>query len=306
MKNNLISIDNLELAEIKHYLAQAERVEQIPPEDRLGILRGRILGAMFYEPSTRTRLSFESAMHRLGGAVLGFSEMTSTSVTKGESLADTVRTVEQYCDIMVIRHPQEGSARAAANIARIPVINAGDGSNQHPSQTLLDLYTIKKLRGGIKGMRLAVVGDLKYSRTVHSLIRALMKWEDVNFLLVSPESLRLPDYLKLTDRAASHRFEETSRLEEAIHGADIVYMTRIQKERFPDIVEYEKVKDAYRLDAAMLKAAPSYLRVLHPLPRVNEIAPDVDDTPFAAYFQQVGSGLVLRQAILSSLLGVTL
>ncbi|MBN1337249.1 MAG: aspartate carbamoyltransferase [Deltaproteobacteria bacterium] len=299
-RKDLLSAQDLSLEDLQHYLDLAGRIEAIPPVDRRGLLPGKILATLFYEPSTRTRLSFDSAMHRLGGSVLGFSGHEATSVSKGETIRDTVRTVENYADIIVIRHPREGSARIAAEAARVPVINAGDGANQHPTQTLLDLYTILKFLGRLSDLRIALVGDLKYSRTVHSLFRALHLFGNVEFVLVSPPSLALPDYLKSPD----HRFYETHELEGALGTCDIVYMTRIQRERFPDAVDYEKVKDAYRLEASMLEGARPGCRVLHPLPRVNEIAPDVDSTPHSGYFEQVAYGVTVRQAILLHHLGV--
>ncbi len=304
MKRDLISLNDLSLETIQGYLALATQVESMPDAERRRLLAGKILAVLFYEPSTRTRLSFESAMFRLGGNVLGFSETGSTSVAKGESLADTIRTVEQYADILVIRHPKEGTARLSAASCSIPVINAGDGTNQHPSQTLLDLYTIRKLFGKISGLRIAFAGDLKYSRTVHSLLQALGKFGDVRFEFVSPESLRMPSYLRDGLKGTGCTYRETVDLAAAVAECDLIYMTRIQKERFPDVLEYEKVKDAYCIDARLLKGAPSHLRILHPLPRVNEISPDVDSTVHAAYFPQVGNGVIMRQAILLDLLGV--
>ncbi|MGC4116871.1 MAG: aspartate carbamoyltransferase [Myxococcales bacterium] len=305
MKRDLISIDDLTRAEIDRYLALAAKVEAFSPEAKRTKLPGRVLAVLFYEPSTRTRLSFESAMCRLGGSVLGFSEAASTSVAKGESLRDTGRTIEQYADAMVIRHPREGAARAVAEAVRVPVINAGDGANQHPSQTLLDLYTIQKFFGGLQsGLRIALVGDLKYSRTVHSLVQALALFPGIEFLAVSPPALRLPPYLRETGHAKRVAFRETEDLREALQTCDVVYMTRIQKERFGDPVEYEKVKNAYLLTAEMLEGAKPGLRVMHPLPRVNEIAPDVDETENAGYFEQVGNGVIVRQAVLMDLLGV--
>ncbi len=302
MKRDLISVEDLSPAQIREFIDLAGRIEALPTARRCRLLEGRLLGVLFYEPSTRTRLSFEAAMLRLGGRTIGFSEVAGTSVAKGESLADTIRTVEQYCDAIVIRHPREGAARLAAEVSRLPVINAGDGANQHPTQTLLDLSTLQHLFGRIDGLRIALVGDLKYSRTVHSLVHALARFTGVEFLLVSPENLRLPEYVREAAEAPLAARETTS-LDEAIRTCDVVYMTRIQRERFPDPLEYEKVKDSYRLDRAALASAPAHLRVLHPLPRVNEIAPDVDATPHAAYFAQVGYGLAMRQAILATLLG---
>jgi len=306
MKKDLISMEDLTLDEIKDYLRVAHLVEKMPDAERYRLLPGKIMAALFFEPSTRTRLSFEAAMQRLGGGVIGFAGSSATSVTKGESFSDTIHTVENYCDIMVVRHPGEGTARLAAQESRLPVINAGDGSNQHPTQTLLDLFTIEKDLGHIPGITVAFVGDLKYSRTVHSLIRALMKFDVTRFILVAPESLRLPKYFMMSDQPGKYQFYETNLLEEAIPRCDILYMTRIQRERFPDLVEYEKVKDSYLLTAAMLNEAKSHMRVLHPLPRVNEIAYDVDQTKFAGYFPQARNGVIMRQAILLKHLGVQL
>lgn len=306
MKKDLISMEDLSLEEIKDYLALARKVEATPLEERVKKLPGRILATLFFEPSTRTRLSFESAMHRLGGAVLGFAETSATSVSKGESFTDTIHTVENYCDVMVIRHPGEGTARLAAKESIVPIINAGDGANQHPTQTLLDLYTIQKDLGKIEGIKMAFVGDLKYSRTVHSLIRALMKLNVTNFMLVAPESLRLPKQFMMSDEPNKYHFHELEDIEQAIRSCDILYMTRIQRERFPDLVEYEKVKDSYVLTAELLEEAKDHLRVLHPLPRVNEIAYDVDKTKQAGYFPQVRNGVIMRQAILLKHLGVNL
>jgi aspartate carbamoyltransferase catalytic subunit len=304
MKNDLISMNDLDLARIESFLDLAQRVESMPLVERVRLLPGRVLMVMFYEPSTRTRLSFESAMQKLGGGVIGFSETASTSVAKGESFADTILTCERYADAIVVRHPKEGTARLAAETASVPVINAGDGTNQHPTQTLLDLYTIKKFHGQVDNVRISFVGDLKYSRTVHSLFQALLKYDGVKVNLVSPQTLRLPGYLKLSAEGKKLAFDETEDLQGALAQSDIVYMTRIQAERFADIMDYEKVKNAYCLDASMLVDAPDHLKVLHPLPRVNEISPDVDGTHFAGYFDQVESGVIVRQAILLNLLGV--
>jgi len=303
MKKDLISMDDLTLDEIKIYLNLARKIEAMPLPERLKILPGRIMASLFFEPSTRTRLSFESAMHRLGGSVIGFADQGATSVSKGETLSDTIRTVENYADIIVMRHPGEGTARRAAELTGLPVINAGDGSNQHPTQTLLDLYTIEKDLGRIEGITMAFVGDLKYSRTVHSLIRALMKFNVTEFYLVAPEALRLPGYFMMNDQPGRFQFHETEFIDEAIPKCDILYMTRIQKERFPDLLEYEKVKDSYVLSQTMLSSAKADLRVLHPLPRVNEISTDVDQTRFAGYFPQTRNGVIMRQAILSMHLG---
>lgn len=304
MKKDLISMEDLTVQEIMEYLAGASIIEAMPLDERVKFLPGRIMAAMFFEPSTRTRLSFESAMNQLGGSVIGFADQSATSVSKGESFTDTIHTVENYSDVMVIRHPGEGTARLAAKESCLPVINAGDGSNQHPTQTLLDLYTIQKDLGKIEGIKMAFIGDLKYSRTVHSLIRALMKLNVTDFTLVAPESLQLQKYFMASDEPDKYRFNETENIEEAIHHCDVLYMTRIQRERFPDLVEYEKVKDSYILTASMLKDAKEHARVLHPLPRVNEIAYDVDSTKHAGYFPQMKNGVIMRQAILLKHLGV--
>ncbi len=305
MKNDLISMHDLDLKDIQVYLDTAARVEEISLKDRFQLLQGKIMASLFFEASTRTRLSFEAAMYRLGGNVIGFAEQAATSVSKGESFSDTIHTVESYSDVIVIRHPKEGTARHAANISYLPVINAGDGTNQHPTQTLLDLYTIIKNFEKIEGLKIAFVGDLKYSRTVHSLLQALIKFRVNEFMLISPDSLRLPEYLKRVETGFPVTFVETRNLEDAIPYADIIYMTRIQRERFPDEIEYEKVKDSFCLNAGMLKQAPEQLKILHPLPRVNEIAPDVDKTPHAEYFPQAKNGLMMRQAILLNVFEVT-
>ena len=303
MKKDLISIDDLRLDEILDYLDLAAKVEAIPDAEKAGMLPGKILATLFFEPSTRTRLSFESAMCRLGGRVIGFSEAGNSSTAKGESFSDTIRTVEQYADVIAVRHPKEGTARLASEIAGVPIINGGDGANQHPTQTLLDLYTVRKFFGKVDGLKIALVGDLKYSRTIHSLCRALLMFDRVSMTLVSPESLRLPGYLMKAAAGSTATFRETASLQEAIAECDLVYMTRIQKERFPDVVDYEKVKNSYCLDAKMLEGAKEHLKVLHPLPRVNEISPDVDGTPHAGYFEQARNGAIMRQAIFLDLLG---
>jgi aspartate carbamoyltransferase catalytic subunit len=263
-------------------------------------LRGRILGTLFFEPSTRTRLSFESAMHRLGGTVVGFADEKMTSRTKGESLSDTIRMVECYCDAIVIRHPMEGAARLAAETARVPVINGGDGSNQHPTQTFLDLYTIRKATGRLDGIRIGFYGDLRYSRTVHSLAKALLHF-DVTMSFVGPENLRLPQELRDTLVAAGRAPREIAALDE-VGPLDVLYVTRIQKERFPDPADYERMKSAYRLDRATAERFGPDLKILHPLPRVTEVDPDVDALPGALYFEQARNGVTVRKALLSLIL----
>jgi aspartate carbamoyltransferase catalytic subunit len=299
--NHLISIDDLSLPEIHDILSLAATVEAIPNPEKARLLPGALLATLFFEPSTRTRLSFETAVTRLGGRVIGFSDAAASSTAKGESFSDTVQTVSRYADVLAVRHPKEGTARLASQISRVPVVNAGDGANQHPTQTLLDLYTIQKCFGRISDLRIALAGDLKYSRTVHSLCRALMLFDRVEITLVSPPSLRLPAYLKSAPGTTA-TFAETESLPDALRSADLLYMTRIQRERFPDAVDYEKVKNVYRLDARMLSGLPDTFKVLHPLPRVNEIAPDVDSTPHAAYFDQAANGVTIRQAVLLDLL----
>ncbi len=303
MKKDLISIEDLSEHKLVHYLNLAEKMEKLPNSEKRAMLAGKILATLFFEPSTRTRLSFEAAMQRLGGSVIGFSESAGSSISKGETVRDTVCTVENYADAIVIRHHKEGTARLAAESSRVPVINAGDGANQHPTQTLLDLYTIRKICGKFDGLKIAMAGDLKYSRTVHSLFQALAKFGNIYVHLVSPESLKLPEHIKQTIDERNISWHEDGNLVESVRNCDILYMTRIQRERFPDALEYEKVRDSFCVDRNLLKHAQAHLKVLHPLPRVNEIHPDVDSTPFAGYFEQVKNGLIMRQAILFHLIG---
>ncbi|MBI4416702.1 MAG: aspartate carbamoyltransferase [Euryarchaeota archaeon] len=267
-------------------------------------LEGRILATLFFEPSTRTRLSFESAMKRLGGTVIGFAEPMGTSVAKGETLADTIRMVESYGDIIVLRHPQEGAARLAAEFTERPVINAGDGAGQHPTQTLLDLYTIWDERASIDGTKIAVVGDLKYGRTVHSLTYALCNF-DVELMFVAPPGLQMPNEVVEHVKGLGLPLTVTGDLGKVVSEVDVLYVTRIQKERFPDPQEYAKVAGSYRVDLALLKEARKGLVVMHPLPRMDEIAPEVDETPHARYFQQAFNGVPVRMALLSLILGGT-
>ncbi|NJE85238.1 aspartate carbamoyltransferase [Thermococcus sp. CX2] len=301
---DVISVRDFSKEDIEFVLKVAERLEEeLNEKGSLEYARGKILATLFFEPSTRTRLSFESAMHRLGGSVIGFSSASSTSVKKGESLADTIKTVEQYSDVIVIRHPMEGAARLAAEVADIPVINAGDGSNQHPTQTLLDLYTIKRTFGKIDGLKIGLLGDLKYGRTVHSLAEALAFY-DVELYLISPELLRMPKHIVEELKERGVRVHETTDLEGTIGELDLLYVTRIQKERFPDEQEYLKVKGSYQVNCSLLKNAKEGLKVMHPLPRVDEIHPEVDKTPYALYFRQVFSGVPVRMALLGLTLGV--
>jgi len=267
------------------------------------ILRGKVLGSLFFEPSTRTNLSFSSAMQRLGGSVLGFADSKVSSTAKGESLKDTIRVCQNYCDIILIRHPLEGAARLAAESTDLPVINAGDGTNQHPTQTLLDLYTIRQKRGRLDNLKIAFIGDLKYSRTVHSLIETLTHFDNEIFL-VSPQSLRIPpEFIEELD-ARGTVYSEDEDFFSIASDVDILYTTRIQQERFPDPVEYEKVKNAYRIDRASIERIGENVTVMHPLPRLAEISRDLDDYPGSAYFDQARNGVTVRKAVLSMLLGV--
>jgi aspartate carbamoyltransferase catalytic subunit len=261
-----------------------------------------VMAAVFYEASTRTRMSFESAMKRLGGEVIGMVGTSGTSVEKGETLADTAKIIARYSDIIVMRHPLEGAARYVSEQVNIPVVNAGDGANQHPTQSLLDLYTILKAQGSLEGLKLALVGDLKYGRTVHSLAYALAPFNP-EFHFVSPKSLAMPSHILNDLKNRNIQFKETTKLDKIVNDIDIMYVTRIQRERFPDYEEYEKVKNAYIITADLLKNAKDNMKVMHPLPRVNEITTDVDSTKYAYYFDQAENGVYMRQAILATLLG---
>ncbi len=266
---------------------------------------GKKLATLFYEPSTRTRLSFEAAMLNLGGSVLGFSEASSSSAAKGETVEDTIRVISCYADICAMRHPKEGAPLVAARYARIPVINAGDGGHQHPTQTLTDLMTIRQKTGRLDHLTIGLCGDLKFGRTVHSLIKSLARQEDIRFYLISPEELRLPDYVRqeaIEDRG--HFYKEVRTMEEVMPELDILYMTRVQRERFFNEEDYIRLKDTYILDRKKLETAKPGLAVLHPLPRVNEITPEVDDDPRAAYFEQAQNGVYVRMALIMKLLGL--
>jgi len=301
MKNkSLVSINDFSPEEHIRILELAGIFENCPKQR---ILEDYVIATLFFEPSTRTRLSFESAATRLGARVIGFSDATSSSVQKGESLRDTILTVSNYSDLIVMRHPREGSARFASEVARVPIINAGDGANQHPTQTLLDMYSIRKTQGSLDNLNIAFVGDLKYGRTVHSLVMALCHY-NTTFHLVSPLELKLPSAVKLHIKERNLTYHQYTDLQEVIPTVDILYMTRIQKERFSDPLDYEKVKMAYVLQNSMLINAKPNLRILHPLPRVNEITTDVDDNPKAYYFTQALNGVFIRQAILAAILGV--
>ena len=266
---------------------------------------GKKIATLFYEPSTRTRLSFEAAMMNLGGKALGFSSASSSSASKGESVADTIRVVSCFADICAMRHPKEGAPLVASMHSSIPVINAGDGGHQHPTQTLTDLLTIRSEKGRLDNITVGLCGDLKFGRTVHSLIEALVRYEGVKFVLISPEELRIPDYIREDVlKASGHEFEEVIRLEDALPELDILYMTRVQKERFFNEDDYVRMKDFYILDKEKMKLAPSDMLVLHPLPRVNEISTEVDADPRAIYFKQVQYGVYVRMALILTLLEV--
>jgi len=297
LKNrSLVSIRDLSRAEIELVLDTAHKLE----DHRGRHLEHRQVALLFYEASTRTRNSFLTAVHQLGGSEAGFSSGEGSSVAKGESLHDTIKMFSAYCDAIVLRHPRDGAARWAADVSDVPVINAGDGKNQHPTQTLLDLYAIRATQNRIENLSIGIMGDLKYGRTVHSLVDALSLFPGVNIHCISPESLALPGVY----RKGSLKIEQHQRLEDVIPLVDILYCTRIQRERLPDEAEYEKVRGIYRLSAAGLHNARPHMRVLHPLPRVEEIHPDVDSTPHAYYFQQAAGGVAVRKALLYLLLGL--
>ena len=299
----LISPLDLSTQEIDELLALADRIIE-DPQAFAHKCDGKILATLFFEPSTRTRLSFESAMLSLGGKVLGFSSANSSSAAKGESVADTVRTVECYADIIAMRHPKEGAATVAASKVDCPLINAGDGGHQHPTQTLTDLLTIHRLKGHLDDLTVGLCGDLKFGRTVHSLIRAMMRYENIKFVLVSPRELQVPDYIRDDLVRSGYQFEEVERLEDAIGKMDILYMTRVQRERFFNEEDYIRLRDSYILDNEKMKLAKEDMIVMHPLPRVNEISVEVDDDPRAAYFRQAKFGRFVRMALILKMLEV--
>ena len=299
-KQSLVSIHDFTKEDILRIMELAADFEA-NPDQRL--LYGKVVASLFFEPSTRTRLSFESAINRLGARVIGFSDMNNTSVTKGATLHDTIRVISNYCDMIVMRHPVEGAARYASEVSRVPVVNAGDGANQHPSQTLLDLYSILKTQGRLDNINIMMVGDLKYGRTVHSLLEALSHFK-AEFTFVSPPELQMPTEYKMQLYERGISYYETSDMMERMEMADIIYMTRVQRERFSDIMEYERVKNAYILHNDMLASTKPNMKILHPLPRVNEIATDVDDNPKAYWFQQTENGVYTRMAIMAYLFGV--
>ena len=300
---SVITLAHLTREKIEYLLKMAAQFEQHPNRR---ILEGKVVATLFFEPSTRTRLSFETAANRLGARVIGFADPKITSGTKGESLKDTIKMVSNYADVIVMRHYLEGAARYASEVTNVPIINAGDGSNQHPSQTMLDMYSIYKTQGMLDNLNIHLVGDLKYGRTVHSLLMA-MRHFNPTFHFIAPKELKMPEEYKIYCRQNGIRFTEgTDFNEDTISGADILYMTRVQKERFTDLMEYERVKDTYILSSDMLSKARPNLKILHPLPRINEITADVDDNPHAYYFQQAQNGLYAREALISDVLGLTL
>ena len=300
---SLVTIAEHSKEKILYLLEMAKEFEKCPNRK---ILDGKVVATLFFEPSTRTRLSFETAVNRLGGRVIGFTDASTTSSSKGETLKDTILMVSNYADLIVMRHYLEGAARYASEVAPIPIVNAGDGANQHPSQTMLDLYSIYKTQGTLDNLSIYLVGDLKYGRTVHSLLMA-MRHFNPTFHFIAPKKIAMPEEYKLYCREHNIKYvEHVDFNEDVIADADILYMTRVQRERFTDLMEYERVKDVYILRANMLKKAKSNMKILHPLPRVNEIAYDVDADPHAYYIQQARNGLFAREAIICDVLGITL
>lgn len=295
---DIVTIREFTKEDLLHVLEVAKEMEGDKPQ----LLTGKILATLFFEPSTRTRLSFESAMCRLGGKVIGFSDEKVSSVKKGETIWDTAKMAERYSDVIVIRSPIEGSARLAAEATSVPVINGGDGTNQHPTQTLLDLYTIQKAKKNIDGLKVGFLGDLKYGRTVHSLAIALSHWK-VDLYFIAPDALQMPDHYLKDLQEVGIRCHQTSDVFSVSEDLDILYVTRIQQERFPDPMEYEKYKNAYRLDRSLLNHIKEDLKIMHPLPRVGEISPDLDETEHAIYFEQAGNGVTVRKALLALVLG---
>lgn len=301
MKNkNLVSITDFTKEEYLKILELAAGFEEKPRQD---ILKSFVIATLFFEPSTRTRLSFETAINALGGRVVGFSDAGATSASKGETLHDTIKMVSNYADLIVMRHPLEGSARLASEVSSVPIVNAGDGANQHPSQTLLDMYSILKTQGTLENLKIFMVGDLKYGRTVHSLLQAMSEF-NTTFYFISPNELKMPSTYKLHLDELGLDYHEGNDLTEFLDEADIIYMTRVQQERFTDPIEYERVKNAYILRKDMLAGCKESMKVLHPLPRVNEIHTDVDDSPHAYYFEQARNGVYVRMSILTSILGI--
>ena len=303
INKDLVSIKDLDRKEIEKILKTASAIEKLSFKKQLKIASGKILAVLFFESSTRTRLSFETAMHRLGGSVIGFSDPESTSQNKGETLEDTIKIVAGYADIIVIRHPEAGSAKIAAQFSKVPVINAGDGANQHPTQTLIDLYTIQKEKRKIDGLNVGMLGDLKYGRTIHSLSWALADY-NVKQYFISHRLLKIPLEYKNYLKKQGRDFFETNSLLNVLPKLDVLYVTRVQKERFPRINDYHQVKDAFVIGKKIMKKAKKDCIVMHPLPRVEELLPDLDETPFAKYFQQAKNGVPIRMALIKMLLGL--
>ncbi len=301
---HLVDSQDFTIEELEEIFDLAEKIIE-KPEDFIDLCRGKILGTLFYEPSTRTRFSFEAAMLRLGGEVVGFSEPGSSSTTKGESLPDTIRTVAAYTDIIAMRHPKEGAPKYASAYCEVPLINAGDGGHQHPTQTLTDLLTIRKAKGEIRNLTIGLCGDLKFGRTVHSLIKSISRYNKIKFIFISPEELQTPEYIKKEVFGKNNAgYKEVEKLEDVIGELDILYMTRVQKERFFNEADYVRLKDSYILNNEKLKLAKEDLAILHPLPRVNEINIEVDEDPRAWYFRQIKFGMYIRMALIAKLLGV--
>lgn len=300
---NLIQPEDFSVREIDEILNLAEEIMK-NPSAYSRVCEGKLMATLFYEPSTRTRLSFEAAMKRLGGEIIGFSEPNSSSVSKGESLADTMRVVSGYVDVIVMRHPIAGAAEEAINYTSVPFINAGDGGNQHPTQTLTDLLTIKSLKGTLNNHTIGLCGDLKYGRTVHSLVKAMIRYENNKFVFISPEELKMPNYIK--EKIRSYSYYETTKLDESLNKLDLLYMTRVQQERFADKEEYERLKDTYILDKEKMEHANKKMLVMHPLPRANEISTDIDSDKRAVYFKQATYGMYVRMALIMKLLGVNI
>ena len=300
---DLIEINDFSKEDISDIMDLAQDIIK-SPESFSGCCTGKILGTLFFEPSTRTRLSFESAIHRLGGDCIGFSESSSSSTAKGESLADTVKTISSYVDIIAMRHPKEGSATLSKDFTTVPLINAGDGGHQHPTQTLTDLLTIMQTKGTFENLTIGLCGDLKFGRTVHSLVKAMSMYPNNKFVFISPEELKIPEYIKIVLRNKNIEFVETEKLSSVMQDLDILYMTRVQRERFFNEEDYIRLKDSYILTLEKLENAKKDLAILHPLPRVNEIAVEVDSDPRAVYFKQVRYGVIVRMALILKLLGV--
>ncbi len=302
MRHLMTPLD-LTVDELESLMDTAEKIKA-DPEKYAHVCDGKIIATLFYEPSTRTRLSFEAAMLHLGGKTMGFATADSSSAAKGESVADTIRIISCFADIAAMRHPKEGSTMVAAEHSTIPVINAGDGGHQHPTQTLTDLMTIRALKGRFDGMTIGLCGDLKFGRTVHSLIRALLRYEDVKFIMISPNELKVPDYILDEIKAKGSVYKEITKLEDAMPELDILYMTRVQRERFFNEEDYVRLKDYYILDKQKMDLAKKDMIVLHPLPRVNEIAVEIDKDPRAKYFEQVQYGMYIRMALICMLLDI--